>query len=454
MRSGFRESWVHARESFWFLPAVLVLLAIVLSQLALFADRQLLLDWADQPQLAIGVDGSRGLLTTIGGSVMAVAGTVFSITISVIATASSSYGPRLVRNFMADRGNQLVLGVFVSTFAYCIIVLRSVNSEDSEAGRAAFVPYLSVYLALVIALVNIGCLVYFIHHIADSIQISTLVESVRDDLRQVAGREFPESSDDIGDGAVPGVELDPGDDTVVEVVAGTPGYLTGIDISSLVELAGKRDLLVELVPRVGDHLIATEALARVRRTADSAARDDDTDGLARAIQRVATIDDARTPHQDVRFAVQQLVEMAVRALSSGTNDPFTAQNAIDELGSGLAAIARGVERPDGIADSDGTLRVVLRRPRPVELVDLVFDDLRTHGSTDMRVVRPAIALARRIEEAGSPELAQRAWMHVGLMLDAFEASGAPAFDVDRMRTLAGTSSRTLRAQPWPPQPTR
>lgn len=450
MSTRFREGWLRARESFWFLPAIFVVVAVVLSQVAVLVDRQLELSWASTSALALGVDGSRGLLTVIGGSVLGVAATAFSITISVIATASSSYGPRLVRNFMADRGNQIVLGTFVSTFAYCVLVLRSVTSEDSDAGREAFVPYVATYLAILIALVNIGCLVFFIHHIADSIQISTLVATVRNDLRRVAAREYPEQDGRVDDRAVPATPLDPDDPGVVEVASGTRGYLTGVDSAALVALAADHDAVIELVPRVGDHLIATEPVALVASRAGGPL----DDGIAKGVRRAVTVDDSRTPHQDIRFAVQQLVEMAVRALSPGTNDPFTAQNAIEELGSGIAAVARGVEAPDGIADDDGTLRLVLRRPRPVELVDLVFDDLRAHGSQEMRVIRPAIQLAKRVAETGSAELAQRAWMHVGLLLDAFEASGAAEFDVERMRTLATTSTETLRHRPHPPKATR
>ena len=450
MTTRLRERWLEAQESFWFLPAICVLIAVLLSQITVFVDRQLDLTWASTSALALGVDGSRGLLTVIGGSVLGVAATAFSITISVIAVASSSYGPRLVRNFMADRGNQLVLGVFVSTFAYCVLVLRSVTAADSDAGREAFVPYLAVYLALLIALGNIGCLVYFIHHIADSIQITTLVETVRNDLRRVAAREYPEESRHEDGRAVPATRLDPDVPGVTEVLMGRTGYLNGVDSRTLVAFAADRDLVIEVVPRVGDHLIATEPITRVVSRKGEPVGED----LCATIRSKVTVDDNRTPHQDIRFAIQQIVEMAVRALSPGTNDPYTAQNAIEELGSGIAAIARGVEPPDGIADGDGTLRLVLRRPRPVELVDLVFDDLRAHGSTEMRVIRPAIQLAKRISETGSPELAQRAWMHIDLLLEAFAGSDAPEFDVERMRTLATTATETLRHRPEPPKPTR
>lgn len=465
MRFRWQERYVRARESFWFLPAVLVVLSVALSQLTLSLDRRIDLDWAGNSQLALGVDGSRGLLTTIGGSVLAVAGTAFSITISVIATASSSYGPRLVRNFMKDRGNQLVLGVFVATFAYCIIVLRSVTAADSDAGRQAFVPYISVYLALLIALVNIGCLVYFIHHIADSIQISTLVRAVRGDLSRVAGREYPATDEAWDDDAVPAVRLDPRDDDVEVVTVGANGYLNGVDTSSLLTLGRERGLVIEMVPRVGDHVIAEEQLARVRRISDpdDPAESEGAEGavgaegaaqsdLADRIRSNVTVGAARSPHQDIRFALQQVAEVAVRAMSSGVNDSYTAQNAIEELGSGMAAIARGLEPPEGIADRNGDLRLVLRRPRPIELIDLVFDDLRIHGTGDPRIMRAAIQLAKRVAEAGSADLAQRVWLHIDLMISAFEDSGAAEFDVSRMRELATSSVEDLRLRPYPPEP--
>ncbi|MDO5502383.1 MAG: DUF2254 domain-containing protein [Actinomycetia bacterium] len=456
MRFRWQERYVRARESFWFLPAVLVVLAVVLSQLTLLLDRRIDLDWAGNSQLALGVDGSRGLLTTIGGSVLAVAGTAFSITISVIATASSSYGPRLVRNFMKDRGNQLVLGVFVATFAYCIIVLRSVTAADSDAGRQAFVPYISVYLALLIALVNIGCLVYFIHHIADSIQISTLVRAVRGDLTRVAGKEYPATDEAWDDDAVPAVRLDPHDEDVEVVTVGANGYLNGVDTSSLLTLARERGLTIEMVPRVGDHVIAEEQLARVRCSSDpddpeDTAQSDRTE-LADRIRSNVTVGAARSPHQDIRFALQQVAEVAVRAMSSGVNDSYTAQNAIEELGSGMAAIARGLEPPEGIADRNGDLRLVLRRPRPIELIDLVFDDLRIHGTGDPRIMRAAIQLAKRVAEAGSADLGQRVWLHIDLMISAFADSGAAEFDVSRMRELATASVEDLRLRPYPPEP--
>ena len=137
MRSSARLA--QLRESMWFTPGVMVVVAMIVAQLVITFD--LYLDDAALDLLPdsflLGVSGSRGILVTVGGSVLGVAATTFSITMSVIATASSTYGPRLVRNFMADRNNQRVLGLFVATFVYCLMVMRRV--QDASDG-ITFVP--------------------------------------------------------------------------------------------------------------------------------------------------------------------------------------------------------------------------------------------------------------------------------------------------------------------------
>lgn len=439
MSPRLRQWYARSRESFWFLPAQLVLLAAVLAQVAIGADSVLgTMSWGGSQTFALGVDGSRGMLTTIGGSSLAVAATAFSITISVIATASSAYGPRLVRNFIADRGNQFVLGIFVATFVYAVLVLRAIQAAGDTGDRPAFVPYIAVYLGIGVALLNVGVLVWFIHHIADSIQVSTHAAILRKDLLEVVRREYPDDTDEAlqGAGSTPSevpatirraVAADAVDKPAQVITPGRAGYLVGVDRPALVSLATELDAVIEVVPMVGSHLLAEETAATTTSSQEDARE---------RIRACLTIGQHRTPHQDVHFAIQQLVELAVRALSPGTNDPYTASNAVDELGSGLVAIASGAEPPAGLTDDEGELRLITHRPRAVDLVDEVYDDLRAHGHGEMRIIRSAIELAARIEATGNRDLGSRARMHVDLLIDAFEDSGPPTFDVRRMRDLA------------------
>lgn len=414
------------RETFWWRPAALVLGAVVLAEVFVLLDR--LLDttsWSESDSVwQLGVDGSRGLLTAIGGSMLGVAATAFSITIAVVATASSSYGPRLVRNFMTDRGNQLVLGMFLATFAYSLLVLRSVRSADEELGYDAFVPFLSVHVAILLALANVGALVYFIHHIAESIQISTLAVRLREDLVGVARREYTEPEGNrVAD--VEAAEAAARDGGHV-VAAEQAGFVVSVDRDRLVELAGERGGVVVMAAEAGDHLIPGEPLLHSTLSADC---DDDLRGCV-------VLGGSRTPTQDPRFAVQQLVEMAVRALSPGTNDPYTARNAIQEVGAGLSMVVAAQAPARGLADEDGRVRLVLDLPAAADILDEALTDLRVHGSGEPHVVREVLRLAARLQRAGDARIRDLLAHHVALMLEAFEQTGSEA-DVQRLRTMAG-----------------
>ena len=422
MAATSRERVQRVRDSFWFLPVTLVALAIVLAEVAVGVDRAVDSgSWGEGADsiATLGVSGSRGILVAVGGSMLAVAATSFSITISVIATASSTYGPRLVRNFMADRRNQLVLGTFVATFVYSLVVLRSVSEADGQGG-AAFVPHLAVYVAIVIAILNVAALVYFIHHIADSIQVSTLIERVRNDLRRVVEDQYPAEPPE---NALDTAPLPAG---APVVRAGRTGYVVSVDEAGLLRLAAEHGGVIEVLPSVGTHVLDTEPV--VRTTCDPSA-------VEAGVRRCVWIDDARTPHQDVSFAVQQLVEVAVRALSPGMNDPYTARNAVSELGAGMTMLARHGTPPLGRTDDDGRVRLVVRRVPVVDLVDGIFDDLRVHGAGEPYVVRSAVKLAGRIASAGDDGLARRVREHVRLML-AEHSSGRPEFDTERLRRYA------------------
>ena len=174
----------------WFLPALLAAAAILLSFLTTAIDKSFLYHESAQRWWLYsgGPDGARAVLSVIAGSMITVAGVVFSITIVVLSLASSQFGPRLIRNFMNVRSNQLVLGTFVATFTYSILVLRIVNATP----EARFVPSLSVNLSIMMSLASLGVVIYFIHSIAESIQAQNIIDRVHQDLDEAIDRIFPE----------------------------------------------------------------------------------------------------------------------------------------------------------------------------------------------------------------------------------------------------------------------
>ncbi len=185
------QLWESLRTSYWFVPTVMTAGAVGLSFASVHLDQVVKAEWVR----AVGwiwagsPEGARQVLSTIAGSMITVAGVAFSITIVALTLASTQFGPRLLRNFVRDLGNQVVLGTFVSTFVYCLLVLRTVRGGDV----AEFVPYLSVTLGVAFALASLGVLIYFIHHVSGAIQAEHLIASVADELEDAIERMFPES---------------------------------------------------------------------------------------------------------------------------------------------------------------------------------------------------------------------------------------------------------------------
>ncbi len=309
--------WRRLTERFWFLPTVLCVLAVAAALGLVAVDRatrdRIAPGWADFLLYRVGSDGSRDLLGAIATSSLAVAGTTFSITMAVLALTSSSYGPRLVRNFMADRGNQTVLGVYVATFLYCLLVLRSVRvlGDPGVEGAEVFVPHLAVNGAVLLAVADVGVLVYFIHHISDSVQVATLAGGVRRDLLATVGRLYPEH---LGGPPSPGAEP-PLPSGGRPVLADRPGYVQAVEQERLVRTARHHDVLLQMRVGPGDYVLPGDVLLLVHGGGATGER------LERGLRRAVLVTDTRTPYQDVGFAAQQLVEMAVRALSPARTTP-------------------------------------------------------------------------------------------------------------------------------------
>ncbi len=414
-----RMRLARLRDVFWFLPLVMGLAALVLAQVLIAVDHAL-----DDTALGsggalfdrVGASGGRDLLGAIGGSMLAVAATSFSITISVLATASSTYGPRLVRNFMNDRGNQFVLGMFGATFLYSLMVLRAISAGPTD--ETTFVPDIAVNVAVLLAIVDVLVLVYFINHIASSIQVSTLSARVRSELDAVVEELYPEAAPD---NAVP-APTPPGGR---EVASTESGFVIGIDEPALLRAAVEVDCLIAMRVRPGDHLVDGEPLARVHPAEPGRFDDTDLEATAEAICGAVDLGATRTPYQDIQFAVQQLTEMAVRALSPGTNDPYTAHNALNELAAGLVPLARRPAADLGRTE-DGTLRLIVTRLPLQELLDDVFTAVRTYALDAPVAMTAAIMLARRIGVvAADADVADTVLTHLDLIDAALDRADDP-----------------------------
>ncbi len=359
-------------NSFWFLPAVIALMAAGAAFGIVAVDHALGAKWADHTGWiwSGGADGARSVLSVIAGSVMTVVSIVFSLTITTLAQTSSHYGPRVLRNFTSDKGVQFTLGTFIATFVYCLLVLRTVRSvQESE-----FVPYLAVNLGVAMAVASLGVLIYFIHHVSQSIQAENLIAAVGRDFEAALPILFPEG---IGNKYQPEDAPDQGEWLDGRAVAtATSGYLQRVDENQLMAIAIKFDLQIKLEKRPGDFAANGSTLLRALPAASV------TKNAVGALRGCFSLGEIRTPHQDSRYSLQQLVEIATHALSPGINEPFTALTCIDWIGASLRGIA-GREIPVAErSDHKGHLRVVAPPVSFGELASTSFDQIRLYGTSN------------------------------------------------------------------------
>ncbi|MBD1835321.1 DUF2254 domain-containing protein [Cyanobacteria bacterium FACHB-472] len=373
--------WDSLHSSYWFVPTLMVVIAIALAFGMLSLDRA----GKSGPLESLGwiytggPDGARTLLSAVAGSMITVAGTAFSITIVALTLASSQFGPRLMRNFMQDTGNQVVLGTFIGTFIYCLLVLRTVRGDDYNV----FVPQISVTLGIVLAFASIGVLIYFIHHVSTSMQASHIIRDVGRELDNAIDRLFPQK---IGQGkSAPkqrSVAEIPAefDKEATPILATASGYLQAIDDELLMKIATSKDLLLRLKYRPGKFIVEGSELVmiwpgeRVNKK------------LTQHLNQAFIFGEQRTEQQDVEFPINQLVEIAARAISPGINDPFTAIQCINQMSAALCRLAERDFPSPYRYDNDNNLRVIANPVTFAELLDAAFNQIRQYSKPDVAVV--------------------------------------------------------------------
>ena len=387
------DVWDNVRSSYWFIPTLMSIAAIGLALVTTGVDGRIGPDWIDDVSFLHGnkPDGARTLLSTVAGSMIGVAGVTFSITIASVVYATGQYGPRLLTNFMDDRGNQVTLGTFIATFLYCLLVLRTIRAADETTGVGEFVPHVAVLTGLGLTLASVAVFIYFIHHVPESIHVSNLIAGVGRDLLARMDTLFPER---VGEA---GTTREAGDDdealTAVpdgffeearRVVADGAGYVRGVDSDALLRVAVEHDLVVRVRHRPGDFVAPGDALVLAWPPARA------TDEAVRAVRTAFAWGSQRTARQDVRFLVDELVEIAARALSPGVNDPFTAVSCLDWLSAALKDLAaRDFPEPTR-HDEGGALRVVAQPTTFGEFVEGVYSQLRPYVAADRNAALHAL----------------------------------------------------------------
>jgi len=447
MLSRLRNVVTRLTDTLWFIPSLIALfmsaLAVVMVEVSSLVDAEAL---ARFPRVfGASADSSRALLSAIAGAMITVAGLTFSLTMVAVTQASTQYTSRILRNFMRDRGNQTVLGIYVGMFAYCILVVRTIRSGDE--GR--FLPALAVVLGIALAIGSVGMLLFFVHHIANALQASTIIHRITVETLVAVERAFPVS---IGEPAGEGTSEHTGNgneahDSVWQPVAArVTGYVQSVDHDALLRVAESLNVVVRLVPAVGDFLIVGCPVAWVTPSSVSGHATPPTQSDLYDVAGALTTSSYRTVHQDAAFGIRQLVDIALKALSPGINDTTTAITCIDHLGAIMVSVVgrQGVQSARAVR---GVVRVIAPVPTFASLLTLAFDEIRQNATTNVSALTRLLTTISTV--ASCPMDDERREHLDGQITRIAEAveQVSLAFDRTCLFELVDETRETLRAGP-------
>ncbi len=403
-------------ELFWLLPAGMVLAGVLGAFVSVHLDREgYVPDWLVQSAWLYngGGTGARTLLGTVASSTIGVAGTVFSITIAALSLAAGQMGPRLLRNFTRDRGNQFTLGAFLGTFSFTLMVLRTVRTKD----EGDFIPHLSLTISIALAFVCVAVLVFFVGHMAGRINVDVVINLVSEDVSSAITRLLSKA---------PGDEPPPKTywRNAYPVMDGRHGYLQQLDYDGLADWAAEHGTCVRLLVRPGSYIFPGAPIALLTVPADGA-QDAINDALAIGSQRTSTA--------DLEFSVRSLVEVAVRALSPGINDPHTAMSALDRLASTLCEVVP-LHLPTGVVMRDGQFALVYPGYSYDGLTDAMFHEIRQNALSSAAVlIRMLDVLASVLSAEHDPARRDTLQRHADLVLADAEREIANPSDLADIR---------------------
>lgn len=363
MREKLAIALYAIRTNFWFIPTTLAVLSIIAGWLVV--DLDVAIHRNSMIPLHMSIESARLALSTIAGSMITIASLVFSMTLVSLTSVSQQLGPRILLRFMDDRPTQIVLGIFVATFLFSLIVLMRVG-DDAKAG---VVPGLGVTLAAGLAIAALGGMIHFFDHVAKRIQADSLIAELGADLRysvaQFVDRSQSEAHSLTSKQADELSQQFDANKRVRIVRQPNSGYLRRLDISGMLHIAKQEDLLVRVEVRPGQFVLEGQPVLAVLPQADDA--DSVSDEIAEKLERLLLVGRKRTPEASIEFEIDALVEVALRALSPGVNDPFTALACIDYLADGVRLLSTSADCQLVTRDADEVVRV-LNAPEPFERI--------------------------------------------------------------------------------------
>jgi len=370
MKSRLLNFLSETRASYWYIPLLMSIAALLFSILCLRLDHLFVLHWLDTWGWfhASNPEGARAILSTIATSMITVAGVTFSMTIVAVAFAASQVGPRLISNFMRDRANQITLGTFIATFLFCLFILLALFNANkngvTESDGLVFIPQISLLMAILFTISSIIVLIYFIHHIPESIKMSNVIAQIGEELNKQVDCLFPIN---VGkEMSKQSAHIPKNHQHRDAVVATKLGYVRILDGDTLMAIAKKHDLIIQLEARSGTYVTEGSTLLYIY------SLDKIEDRIHKQCVDAFALGHQHNQEHDIIFLIDEMVEIIARALSPGINDPFTAMTCLDWLQSTLQKISKTNQPSAYRYDAEDKLRLIAQPIAFTEFCDLIF----------------------------------------------------------------------------------
>ena len=390
-----RNFWFALRSSLWFVPGLMIIGSIILALLLIDAETAVDREWLlNYPRLfGLGADGARGMLTAIASSMLTVAALAFSMTLTAITQASGQYTPRILRNFMRDRINQFILGYFVSVFTYCLIVLRTIRG----ANEIQFIPSIAVMGGLILAVGGVIVLIFFIHHIASSLQVSQIIDNIVEETVAAIEVLFPkELGKAATEEAIAEARLVEGFQGWQTISSQQNGYIQYVDGAKIADWADENNVIVKMERNIGQFIGKGSTLVLITGNEDNLDKKVNEDKI-NELNKLFSVNRYRTIEQDIGFGIRQIVDIALKALSPGINDTTTAITCIDFLGIIVGKIAQK-KLPATVRSKNGKLCVIVEADDFQQYVETAFDQIRISGKANQAIFERLISALNFVAE--------------------------------------------------------
>lgn len=369
-----KDLWIELHGSFWFLPVVIVILSMALAMSLIEIDvrhsYKLVENW---PRVfGAGAEASRGMLSTIANAVVSMMTVSFSMTLVTLALASSQYSSRILKNYMKSQLTQLTLGIFAGIFTYCLIVLRTIRGTDA----INFIPRISVLFGFFLAIIGVGTLVLFIHHIASSIQASTILANIFKDTTLAVEKLFQNNSNEPNE-----FEMEEKfNDFNQAILSNKTGYIQSVDEHALKNFAARHNCIFKMTCGIGEFVSNCMPLLEVSGEKKLTPKE------TKKAHDFFTIKSFRSIEQDPLFGIRQIVDIALKALSPGINDTTTAIMCIDYIVAIMVICCRNKIRSK-LLIVNGEVRIIAKTPDFKLILNQAFDQIRCNSRNNATVIK-------------------------------------------------------------------